>query len=144
VDPDSRWDGGPFAEPARCLLAPHAAEISDLTEVFRRLIAATAATRAIPVVTHSEPHPANLLLVDGRTYLIDWDTVALACPERDLAVVTAAGGACGERYREATGREVDPQRDRALPDTLLLRRPRNAIDATSQQDRSAGNVGGRP
>lgn len=41
--------------------------------------------------------------------LIDWDTVGLAPPERDLwMVVSDSGGGDARRYTEATGRPVDP------------------------------------
>jgi spectinomycin phosphotransferase len=39
------------------------------------------------VVTHGEPHPGNILRAAGGLYLIDWDTVGLALPERDLWMV---------------------------------------------------------
>jgi spectinomycin phosphotransferase len=45
--------------------------------------------------------------VDGRLVLIDWDTVALAAPERDLALVVG-GPADVDRYQEAAGRAIDP------------------------------------
>jgi spectinomycin phosphotransferase len=60
------------------------------------------------VITHGEPHPANLMSVHGRLLLIDWDTVGLACPERNLALVVGSEGEGVDRYQQATGREVDP------------------------------------
>ena len=37
------------------------------------------------VVTHGEPHAGNVMRrSDGRHLLVDWDTVAVAPPERDL------------------------------------------------------------
>ena len=108
LDPDRRWDGGPFSEPARRLLAGHAPEVAHLASVFRRLVALTARTQANPVITHGEPHPANLMSAGGRLYLIDWDTVALACPERDLAVIISPDDEGVERYQQATGRVIDP------------------------------------
>jgi spectinomycin phosphotransferase len=41
------------------------------------------------VVTHGEPHPGNLIRTRGGLVLIDWDTVALARPERDLWMLGA-------------------------------------------------------
>jgi spectinomycin phosphotransferase len=108
VDPDRPWDGGPFSEPARRLLAAHVAGIARLVIGFDRQVALTAPTRADPVITHGEPHPANLLSVHGRLLLIDWDTIGLACPERDLALVAGSDGEGVDRYQQATGREVDP------------------------------------
>jgi spectinomycin phosphotransferase len=67
-----------------------------------------APARADPVITHGEPHPANLISVDGRLVLIDWDTAALAPPERDVFLIAAAGNDGADRYRQAAGRELDP------------------------------------
>jgi len=36
------------------------------------------------VLTHGEPHPGNTMLTAGGWRLIDWDTVLIAPPERDL------------------------------------------------------------
>ena len=59
------------------------------------------------VITHGEPHPANLMLAAGRLALIDWDTVALAPPERDVSlIITGTEGA--DRYQEAAGRDSTP------------------------------------
>jgi spectinomycin phosphotransferase len=108
LDPGRRWEGGPFSEDARRLLVTRTADLARLTAGFDRLAAATVAAGADPVITHGEPHPANLMSVDGRLVLIDWDTVALARPERDMALIAAAGTRDAERYQQATGRELDP------------------------------------
>ena len=58
------------------------------------------------VVTHGEPHAGNVLRT-GETYvLVDWDTVALAPPERDLWML-ADEGAEMTAYANATGHEPD-------------------------------------
>ena len=75
---------------------------------FDRLVEATAPARAHPVITHGEPHPANVMSADGRLILIDWDTVALAPPERDVALVVSASDEGIDRYQQATGRELNP------------------------------------
>jgi spectinomycin phosphotransferase len=59
------------------------------------------------VVTHGEPHPGNLLRLPGGYLLVDWDTVGLAVPERDLWLV-ATESADLARYAAATGRTPDP------------------------------------
>jgi spectinomycin phosphotransferase len=101
------WDGGPLSEPARALLAPKSAQIRHLLARFDRL--AEQATALEPVITHGEPHPANLLAADTETLLIDWDTVGLAPPERDLWwVISDSSGGGADRYTRATGRPVDP------------------------------------
>jgi spectinomycin phosphotransferase len=43
----------------------------------------------------------------GGLVLIDWDTVALAPPERDLWMVATPGGSELDQYAEATGHGVD-------------------------------------
>jgi spectinomycin phosphotransferase len=110
ADPDQRWHGGPCSEPARQLLQSRAADIARLTAGFDRLVAATAAAREATVITHGEPHPGNVMSVNGRLMLIDWDTVALAPPERDVCLIAAADDGDGVvgRYQQATGRELDP------------------------------------
>jgi spectinomycin phosphotransferase len=117
------WDGGPLSEPARALLAPRAAQIRHLLDRFDRL--AERATALEPVITHGEPHPANLLTAGTETLLIDWDTVGLAPPERDLWwVISDSSAGAADRYTRATGRPVDPA-------ALALYRRRWALDDLS-------------
>jgi spectinomycin phosphotransferase len=115
------WSGGPFAEPARALLSDAAGPIRDLLATFDRLLPRlTAAPHQ--VVTHGEPHPGNLMRTGDGLRLIDWDTVGLALPERDLwSVLAAADGDAARRYTQATGHPVDP-------DALRFYRIRWALD----------------
>lgn len=99
------WARGPFAEPARALLARHSAAIRRRVEEFDRLVADLRRSDGAPVLTHGEPHPGNLLQCEGRYLLIDWDTVGLALPERDLWSVVQIPEDL-ERYAEATGRTI--------------------------------------
>jgi spectinomycin phosphotransferase len=46
--------------------------------------------------------------VDGRLVLLDWDTAALAPPERDVSLIATTGNEGIDRYQQATGRELDP------------------------------------
>jgi spectinomycin phosphotransferase len=108
LDPGVPWDGGPFSDPARDLLVPHTADVAELIRGFEHLVDLTAGARAHEVITHGEPHPANLMTVDGRLHLIDWDTTALAAPERDLSLIVTPRGDGVDRYQKATGREVEP------------------------------------
>jgi spectinomycin phosphotransferase len=105
--PGRPWEAGPFSAGAHRLAAARAADIARLVGGFDQLAGATAAARADPVITHGEPHPGNVMRVDGRLVLIDWDTVALAAPERDIALI-ADGPEDFHRYQEAAGRQVDP------------------------------------
>jgi spectinomycin phosphotransferase len=63
--PGRRWDGGPFSEAAHRLLVPRTAELAQLAAGFDRLADLTSPARADPVITHGEPHPANLMSVSG-------------------------------------------------------------------------------
>jgi spectinomycin phosphotransferase len=96
-----------FSEAARCLLVPRTADLAQLAAGFDRLADLTRPARAGLVITHGEPHPANLMSVSGRLVLIDWDTVGLGPPERDLALI-GTGIEDLDGYQQATGRQVDP------------------------------------
>ncbi|MCA2220432.1 phosphotransferase enzyme family protein [Nonomuraea aurantiaca] len=99
------WRGGPYAEPARALVAGCAGKLRErLAEFDRRVDEASGADL---VVTHGEPHPGNVVMAEGGPVLVDWDTVGLAPPERDLWLV-ADGPDDLARYADLTGRRPDP------------------------------------
>ncbi len=102
------WSGGPFSEPAREALARHAADVTELLGLADRL-AAGIAQRGDPfVVTHGEPHSGNVMRAGATRLLVDWDTVALAPPERDLWMVVESVEDAAI-YTDATGRPVDEE-----------------------------------
>jgi len=102
---DEPWHGGPYSEPARQLVARHAAKLGPALAGFDEL--ARAASRSGPsVITHGEPHSGNILRSAGRLYLIDWDTAGLALPERDLWALADTDSGVADRYAELTGRRV--------------------------------------
>ena len=99
------WRSGPLAEPARALLTGAEALVRERLAAFDQL--AEDAAAAEPVITHGETHAGNVLWTGTERVLVDWDTVGLAPPERDLwMVVGETGGDC-DRYARATGRTVD-------------------------------------
>jgi len=100
------WAGGPYAEPARELLASAARTMRRQLDALDRWAARLASAEV--VITHGEPHPGNVVHSDAGLLLIDWDTVALAPPERDLWSVVTGSGEEVRRYTELTGRRVDP------------------------------------
>jgi spectinomycin phosphotransferase len=102
---DQPWSGGPYSEPARQLLARQAPRLTRALARFDKL--AREATRSGPaVITHGEPHPGNIVRAAGQMQLIDWDTVGLALPERDLWMVAGDDPGAAGRYAELTGRPV--------------------------------------
>jgi spectinomycin phosphotransferase len=104
---DETWLGGPFSEPARQALAGHASGVAEALALADRLAADVASRRGAWVVTHGEPHAANVLRSADGYVLVDWDTVALAPPERDLWMVVGDTGHEAAIYADATGRQVD-------------------------------------
>jgi spectinomycin phosphotransferase len=114
------WTGGPHAEPARELLSRHAGRVRRWLADLDRLTAVVRATTTDWVVTHGEPHPGNVIRTAAGPRLVDWTTVRIAPPERDLWMLTTAftdmlgaeaAGADEEvlaGYAEAAGRTVTP------------------------------------
>jgi spectinomycin phosphotransferase len=107
AEPERPWGGGPYSEPARFLFVRHLADINDLVSAFEQLARRTAPAREDTVITHGEPHPANLISVKRALLLVDWDTVALAPRERDLSLIIDTPGSSAERYERATGHGVN-------------------------------------
>jgi spectinomycin phosphotransferase len=101
------WNTGPYAEPARSWLAGHIDHLGRLLDDFDDVVRTVAATQVSPVITHGEPHPGNVLHSSDELLLIDWDTVALAPPERDLWLLATDSGEAAALYRDATGHEVN-------------------------------------
>jgi spectinomycin phosphotransferase len=116
-NPADPWNEGPFGEQARALFEPHAGQLRRRLDRFDR---AAQQTPTSVVVTHGEPHSANLMTIGDVLMLIDWDTVGLAAPERDLWLV-GLDEAGTQRYAEATGHRPDP-------DALSLYRERWNLD----------------
>ena len=99
------WSGGPYSEPARRLVAQHAARLGRALARLDEL-ARAAAGNGTAVITHGEPHPGNIMRSGGGLLLIDWDTVGLALPERDLWLAASDDARAAGRYTELTGRRV--------------------------------------
>jgi spectinomycin phosphotransferase len=108
ADPGRPWDGGPYSQRAHALVASQAAGLRAVVDAFDRLVDRTTAARSRSVVTHGEPHAGNVMWAGGNVWLIDWDTVGLGPPERDLWwLVEDADEAA--RYAAATGQAVNPE-----------------------------------
>jgi spectinomycin phosphotransferase len=101
------WAGGPLSEPAWQALASRASEVVELLGLFDRL-RRDVATRGLDwVVTHGEPHAANVIRTEAGRMLIDWDTVAMAPPERDLWMLVGDSASDASSYVDATGHQPD-------------------------------------
>jgi spectinomycin phosphotransferase len=102
------WTAGPYGEPARNLLATHAADLARLLEACDALASRVAARPDRMVVTHGEPGAHNTMWTPAGVVLVDWDSVLLAAPERDLwdpawhdrSVLAAYSAASGDAIDE--------------------------------------------
>jgi spectinomycin phosphotransferase len=101
------WRGGPYAQPAQELLRTHARDLQALIAEYHHLASKTSAQPERMVITHGEPHAGNVIVTADGLALIDWDTVLLAPPERDLWDLAGAEPALLDRYTAATGTEID-------------------------------------
>jgi hypothetical protein len=137
-------DQGPYARPAALLLAANAGPIRRLLARYDELVAASRARSGSRVrtpsrvLTHGEPHPGNTMLTSGGWLLIDWDTVLVAPPERDLWSLDPGDGSILAAYFDATG--VPP-----LPAMLELYRIRwDLADLACEASRFRGQHTGSP
>ena len=117
---DVPWDGGPFAEPGRDLLARYERPLHQAFARFDGLLGRVREAHGPYVITHGEPHPGNLLRTRAGLCLVDWDMTALARPERDLWWVIS-GDQDAARYSWRTGWTVNQ-------DALALYRLRWGLD----------------
>jgi spectinomycin phosphotransferase len=144
-DCDRSWEAsaGPYAEPARQTLRTHGDALAARLTEMDDLAADLRQADLDPVVTHGEPHPGNVILHDASVRLIDWDTISLSRPERDLWMLDDGSPACLRRYETLTGRTVVPEATRfyrllwTLSDiaslTEILRAPHEETPVTGLQ-----------
>jgi spectinomycin phosphotransferase len=99
------WTGGPYSERAREWLTANRDLVAASLDRYDRL-AGEVATKEF-VITHGEPHGGNLIRTEDGLVLIDWDTVALAPPERDLWMLDDGTAEGLRAYTEATGHVID-------------------------------------
>jgi Ser/Thr protein kinase RdoA (MazF antagonist) len=101
---DKRWHHGPFAEPARELLRAHAGGIWDRLRAHDRLAGRVHDEPGPWVVTHGEPHSANVIRdAGGDLRLVDWDTTLVGPRERDLWMTLDAEPTGWDEYRMEVG-----------------------------------------
>ena len=133
ADINQPWSGGPLSEPARHLLHEHSRRVRTWLDELDNRRTDPACHR---VLTHGEPHPGNLMHTRSGLVLLDWDTLAVAAPERDVWMLDDGTGSIIAEYTELTGHQLDPaklvrhRRLWALTDvaafTTQLRRPHRA------------------
>jgi spectinomycin phosphotransferase len=100
---DRPWTGGTFSEPARQALSDSTRYVLELLATYDRLAAQLDRLSAKVVVTHGEPHPGNLIHSPHGLRMVDWDTVAMAEPERDLWMTLDVDVTGWDEYRAVTG-----------------------------------------
>jgi spectinomycin phosphotransferase len=104
ADLGTAWEQGPFAEPARALLGANADGVRGRLRAYDQLAQRVRDHPEPWVVTHGEPHSANLIRQpDGGLRLVDWDTTLIGPRERDLWVILDADRTGWHEYCEATG-----------------------------------------
>ena len=99
---------GPFAAPARDLLAARAGAVRGALGRYDDLAAAVLARPDRLVLTHGEPHRGNTISTAAGPVLVDWDTALVAPPERDLWSMTAEDARIPADYEQRTGIAPDP------------------------------------
>jgi spectinomycin phosphotransferase len=103
-DLDRPWSSGPFAEPTRLLLRDTARDIEPLFREYDALVAEVRESPESWVITHGEPHNANVIRADdGGVFLVDWDTTLVAPRERDLRMVLDQDLTGWAEYVDAAG-----------------------------------------
>jgi hypothetical protein len=103
----SAGTNGPHEAVASELLIDHQPEINRLIARFRALVDRYQKDPGPVVITHGEIHPGNLIATSKGWVIVDWDTVLLAPPERDLWRLAQGGGSALCAYADATGTPPD-------------------------------------
>ncbi len=101
------WQAGPYAERCRALLAEQAADLARLLGACDDLAAKVAARPERMVVTHGEPGAHNVVKTPAGLMLVDWDSVLLAAPERDLWALAEHDQSVLAAYSAASGTRID-------------------------------------
>ena len=100
-------DRGPFSLPLAELIARNVPSVRAALHNYDELVANVAPSTP-RVLTHGEPHAGNTMLTIDGWKLIDWDTAALAPPERDLWNLDPGDGFVLSMYADATGHVPQP------------------------------------
>jgi spectinomycin phosphotransferase len=101
------WDGGPYGERARQLLARHGPAVAEMLAAYDCLASRVAARPERMVITHGQPHGANVLRTADGFVFVDWESVLLAPPERDLWSLAETDPSILADYSAMTGTVID-------------------------------------
>lgn len=101
------WQSGPYAARARNLLAVHAKDVEALLSAYDDLAVRVSGRPDRMVITHGEPHAANVLKTPDGFVFVDWEAVLLAPPERDLWNLAEQEPGVLDAHSAATGTDVD-------------------------------------
>jgi hypothetical protein len=105
-DVRTRWDTGPYGERARSWLAVRESRIEHLLGEHEQLADQARDRPDRMVLTHGEPHSGNLIKTTDGWMLVDWDTVLIGPPERDLWLLRGPEGSTFDAYINTAGRDV--------------------------------------
>jgi spectinomycin phosphotransferase len=85
---DRPWNTGPYGEPARELLRARVDGVRQRLHSYDELVRSIRDSSEPWVLTHGEPHRANVMRVTaGGLRLVDWDATMVGPRERDLWIV---------------------------------------------------------
>lgn len=107
LEPGDVPEAGPYTRSMTRLFGANRARVSGLLARYDELAALAMAAPPREVLTHGEPHRSNTMLAPDGWRLIDWDTVLIAPPERDLWMLDPGDGSVLAAYAKTTG--VRPQ-----------------------------------
>lgn len=95
------WDGGPHGPAAHEALLAGLDDVRTWTARYHRLAGRTGPATWVP--THGEPHTRNLLRTRDGELLVDWESLAVAPRERDLATLVEHGPGWEDGYTWPAG-----------------------------------------
>ena len=101
------WQAGPYGTRTRDLLARHAADLTALLCAFDALVVRVRARSDRMVITHGEPHAANVLKTPAGFVFVDWESALVAPPERDLWALAESESGLLDAYSAASGTAID-------------------------------------
>ena len=100
ADAGTRGDG-PYAAAFADLVRKHRTQICEAFTFYDAMAASLGEEQQTWVITHGEPKANNTLITASGPVLVDWDTVQLAPPARDVWMTGSV-----DHYTAVTGRQV--------------------------------------